>query len=163
VNPDNIIISAERSFELCRVDHYMCMTLDACVAASQSAWHMVDQGNYRILSRDALSRWASDGSATLRYSNHVYSFSLQEGGFSSNFGTADIFSCYAHYIYWVVIVQLKYWSVFLPGSIMSPPIVQYVVPKGPTILAGRESVDLPGYDLWLHFVSFTQPLGSQPL
>ncbi|KAG2124575.1 hypothetical protein BD769DRAFT_1467840 [Suillus cothurnatus] len=130
----------------------MCMALDACVAASQSAWHMVDQGNYRILSRDALSRWASDGSATLRYSNHVYSFSLQEGGFSSNFGTADIFSCYAHYIYCVVIVQLKYWSVFLPGSIMSPPIVQYVVPKGPTILAGRESVDLPGYDLWLHFV-----------
>lgn len=35
---------------------------------------------------------------------------------------------------------------------MSPPVIQYVVPKGPTMLAGRESVDLPGYDLWLHFV-----------
>ncbi|KAG2157584.1 uncharacterized protein EDB93DRAFT_1246664 [Suillus bovinus] len=35
---------------------------------------------------------------------------------------------------------------------MSPPVIQYVVPKEPTILAGRESVDLPGYDLWLHFV-----------
>lgn len=35
---------------------------------------------------------------------------------------------------------------------MSPPVIQYVVPKGPTILAGSESVDLPGYDLWLHFV-----------
>lgn len=54
-----------------------------------------------------------------------------------------------------VIVQYKYWSVFLLGSTMSPPVVQYVVPKEPTILAGRESVDLPGYDLWLHFVSFT--------
>ncbi|KAG0705325.1 hypothetical protein DFH29DRAFT_1077723 [Suillus ampliporus] len=35
---------------------------------------------------------------------------------------------------------------------MSLPVVQYVVPKQPTILAGRKSVGLPGYDLWLHFV-----------
>jgi hypothetical protein len=29
------------------------------------------------------------------------------------------------------------------------------------MLAGRESVDLPGYELWLHFVSFAQLLVSQ--
>lgn len=68
------------------------MSYDARVATFQGARQMVDQGNYRMPSRDALSRWARNGSAILRYSNHVYSFSLQEGDFSSNFGTADIFS-----------------------------------------------------------------------
>lgn len=119
-----------------------------------------------MLSRDALSRRAYNGSATLRYSNHVYSFSLQEGDFSSNFGTADIVS--TTYVTRAIssglsIVHPKYWSVILPGSTMSPSVIRYVAPKGPTILAGREFVDLPGYDLWLHFVSFTQPLGSRSL
>lgn len=114
-------------------------------------------------SRDALSRWTYNGSATLQYSNHVYSFSLQEGFFLSNFGTADNVS--TTYVTRAIssglsIVQPKYWSVISPGLTMSPSVVRYVAPKVPTVLASRESVDLPGYDLWLHFVSFTQSLGS---
>lgn len=83
--------------------------------------------------------------------------------FLSNFGTADNVS--TTYVTRAIssglsIVQPKYWSVISPGLTMSPSVVRYVAPKVPTVLASRESVDLPGYDLWLHFVSFTQSLGS---